>query len=70
MYELISNLKSDSELGTYETYGITILHDGKVTRTINDISTFKEKIQNLVDQCNYLKVSEIQIEEIIYDFID
>ncbi len=69
MYQLIANYKKDLEGIEYQTYGVAFVREDKVLKSIEDISTIKDEIVKLINLFNDLKVSEIHMEEIIYDFI-
>lgn len=69
MYQLIANYKKDLEGIEYQTYGVAFVKENKVLKSIEDVSTIKDEIVKLINLFNDLKVSEIHMEEIIYDFI-
>ena len=54
----------DEDGNAIESYGITC---GE--REIKDISTNKQKVENLIHLCNEKKLSPIHLDDIIDDFL-
>ena len=57
------------------TYGISACVNGSeadsftVVASVHDITSNKEKIINLIDDCNRLKLSTIHLEDVVEDFL-
>lgn len=70
-YKLLVEKKYDRTFGFYDACGITVVQDGVETH-IPDISTDREKIENLVKVFNEESLDPAHlpqaVEEFLYDF--
>ena len=53
----------------YCAYGIDILKGCELLKTIKDISLNENDVNELINKCNRLKLSEIHIDDVIEDFL-
>ena len=58
-----------NENGQYTSYGINVSQNGRIIKTIKDISLRKKPLAELVKLCNRLKLSVIHIDDVIDDFL-
>lgn len=61
-------LREDS-FDSYVSYGIDIICNKAIVRSIKDISLNKNELSSLIEKCNRLKLSEIHIYDVIDDFL-
>ena len=68
-YKIREDLLSSEEYGCYKSYGIDVLSNKAVIKSIKDISLKKKPLKKLMQMCNRLKLSEIHINDVIEDFL-
>ena len=69
VYELCSAKSHDKEYGSYTAYGIAVLYEGTVIRTVEDVSAEKEKVTALVKLFNEERLSPAHLDEAIENFL-
>lgn len=70
-YQLRKDTLSKQSIGNYITYGIDVYNDLSDSPfcSIIDISLIKEPLEALVNLCNTLSLDDMQLENVIEDFI-
>lgn len=68
-YKLIKERFSDTELGTYTTYGIAVYNGNSPIRKVSDVSTDKHRVRKLCRMCNKLKLDLEHLTDVIEDFL-
>ena len=64
-YLLIED-SSEYENGRIRTsYGIEIIIDGVIMRSIRDVYTDRAAAQTLIDRCNRLRLSPVHIDDVL-----
>ena len=64
-YLLIEDSIED-EIGRIRTsYGIEIIIDGVIMRSIRDVYTDRAAAQTLIDRCNRLRLSPVHIDDVL-----
>lgn len=71
-YRLFEQSMYERAVGFYETYGISVFDEGKLTRIVKDVSVDRDKVERLVKKLNMeqLETEHLNqvIEEFLYDF--
>ena len=73
MYKCTYALREDTLLNEngkeINVYGVNCIHCGKVTKSLADIFTDKEKAAEFVDLCNKSELSEIHFLDAVEDIL-
>ena len=71
-YEFFREYRYDRLLGFYETYGISVFENGRLIRSIRDISTERDRVSALTQRFNSEQLETCHLdqamEEFLYDF--
>ncbi len=60
---------TDDEGYSYVGYGIAVFDGEKELFSVPDISTVRQDVENFVNLCNTLGVSEVHIMELVEDLV-
>ena len=61
-------LQSEDNI-SYISYGIDIVSDNTILKSIKDVSLQKKPLEELITLCNELRLSELHIYDVIDDFL-
>ncbi len=70
-YKLRKDNLFHQNIGNYSSYGIDAVNEISAlpVRSISDISTEKEPLENLIYLCNKLHLDIIHLDDVIEDFL-
>ncbi len=66
---MISYIINSTEKNCGKKYGIDVLLDGNLIKSVEDITDKLDDIKNLVSICNELDISLCHIDDIIEDYL-
>ena len=69
IYVLTSSVSKVCESEFFKSYGISCYENGVETISYPDILPDKDKVQELVKQCNTLKVRPEHLPDVLEDFL-
>lgn len=67
-YDIVPEMRYQSELGEYHTYGIQITAP-EGTEILHDVSICKETAQRIAARLNHCQVSPIHVYDVIMDML-
>ena len=68
-YKIRLDQLKDEDIGRYISYGIDVVENEAVLRSVKDITTDEARLSGLVDLCNKLQLSPVQLDDVIEDFL-
>ena len=68
-YKIRQDQLKDEDIGRYISYGIDVVENEAVLRSVKDITTDEARLSGLVDLCNKLQLSPVQLDDVIEDFL-
>lgn len=72
-YEIFTEMLDDPSIGKYLTYGIVgyemVNKNRKELIRVSDVSTDKNKVENLISLCNKERLDPVHIYDVIEDFL-
>lgn len=68
-YKIRQDQLKDEDIGRYISYGIDVVENEAVLRSVKDITTDEARLSGLVDLCNKLQLSPVHLDDVIEDFL-
>ena len=68
-YKIRQDQLKDEDIGRYISYGIDVVENEAILRSVKDITTDEARLSGLVDLCNKLQLSPVQLDDVIEDFL-
>ena len=66
-YRVRADIVHDEEEQAHTVYGIDLLVDGKVTRSVPDVFFEAKKADEFVHLCNTLELSPLHLDDVVED---
>lgn len=68
-YEMTCATMYDHEIGAYTSYEMSASKDGKIIRSIPDISVNRNALEELVRKCNESNLAIVHMQDVVEDWL-